>query len=83
MFNTYEIQYSVMGISKLVIWFGGALMAFGALFQFQGRGFVGPESSFMYYNKDWIYYGIAMIVSGALIIGVGIFVLVRARLHAR
>lgn len=72
-----------MGISKLVIGFGGALMAFGALFQFQGRGFVGPESSFMYYNKDWIYYGIAMIVSGALIIGVGIFVLVRARLHAR
>lgn len=58
-------------------------MAFGALFQFQGRGFVGPESSFMYYNKDWIYYGIAMIVSGVLIIGVGIFVLVRARLHAR
>lgn len=77
------MQYSVMRISKLVIMLGVALTAFGALFQFQGRGFVGPESSFMYYNKDWIHYGIAMMISGVLIVGVGIFALVRARLHAR
>lgn len=79
----YEIQHNMVRISKLVIGFGAALAAFGVLFQFQGRGFVGPESSFMYYNKDWIHYGIAMMVSGVLIIGVGIFALVRARLHAR
>lgn len=83
MFNTYEIQYSMMRISKLIIGFGVALVALGALFQFQGRGFVGPESSFMYYNKDWIYYGIAMMISGVLIIGVGAFALVRARLRAK
>lgn len=83
MFNTYEIQYNMMRISKLVIGFGVGLTAFGILFQFQGRGVVGPESSFMYYNKDWIHYGITMIVSGVLIIGVGIFALVRTRLHVR
>lgn len=72
-----------MKIAKLIIGFGIILMALGALFQFQGRGIVGPESSFMYYNKDWIYYGIAMIISGVMIVGVGVFVLLRARLRAK
>lgn len=83
MFNTYEIQYNMMRISKLVIGLGVGLVIFGVLFQFQGRGVVGPESSFMYYNKDWIYYGATMIVSGVLIIGAGVFTLVRTRLHVR
>lgn len=83
MFNTYEIQYNMMRISKLVIGLGVGLVILGVLFQFQGRGVVGPESSFMYYNKDWIYYGTTMIVSGVLIIGAGVFTLVRTRLHVR
>ncbi|AJZ75069.1 hypothetical protein [Candidatus Nitrosotenuis cloacae] len=72
-----------MKIAKLIIGFGIILAALGALFQFQGRGVVGPESSFMYHSKDWIYYGIAMIISGAMIVGLGVFVLLRARLRAK
>jgi hypothetical protein len=51
-------------MKKTVIGAGIAMIVFGVLFQFQGRGIVGPESSFMYYNKDWIYYGIGIAVSG-------------------
>ncbi len=62
-----------------IIAIGAIMMIFGAIFQFQGRGMVGPETSFMYYNKDWIYYGIGIIVSGVIICGAGVFALVRAR----
>jgi uncharacterized membrane protein len=72
-----------MKIARIVIGFGIILIALGVLFQFQGKGIVGPESSFMYYNKDWIHYGITIIISGVMIISVGVFVLLRARLRAR
>lgn len=72
-----------MKIARIVIGFGIILIALGVLFQFQGKGIVGPESSFMYYNKDWIYYGITIIISGVMIISVGVFVLLRVRLRAR
>lgn len=70
-------------MKKIIIGAGIILIVFGVLFQYQGRGIVGPESSFMYYNKDWIYYGIAVIISGVMIVGVGIFVLLRDRLCAK
>ena len=62
-----------MKIAKAIFVLGAILIAFGLLFQFQGRGTVGPESSFMYYNKDWIDYGIAIVISGIVIMGIGIF----------
>ena len=77
------LYHTMMRIAKIIIGCGVALTAFGALFQFQGRGVVGPESSFMYYNKDWIHYGITMIITGVMIVGAGVFVLVRARLRAK
>lgn len=73
----------MMRIAKIIIGLGMAMMTFGTLFQFQGRGIVGPESSFMYYNKDWIDYGIILIVVGVMIVGVGVFALVRARLRVK
>jgi hypothetical protein len=66
-----------MRISGMLIPIGVALVIFGTIFQFQGRGVVGPESSFMYYNADWIYYGIAIIICGIIISGIGSFFLVR------
>lgn len=66
-----------MRISSVLIPVGFALIIFGAIFQFQGRGAIGPESSFMYYNADWIYYGIAIIVCGIVISGIGGFFLIR------
>lgn len=62
-----------MRFGKPLIIIGIILICFGAIFQFQGRGQLGPESSFMYYNKDWIYYGIIIIVSGIAISGFGAF----------
>lgn len=62
-----------MVISRPIIIAGIVLICLGALFQFQGRGQIGPESSFMYYNKDWISYGIIIIVSGIAVSGIGIF----------
>jgi hypothetical protein len=70
-------------MKKIIILAGAVIIAFGVLFQFQGRGVVGPESSFMYYNKDWIYYGIGIAVFGVLVCGSGVFLYIRSRLRTR
>ena len=50
---------------------------FGIIFHLQGQSVVGPESSFMYSNPDWITYGIQIAIIGLIVIGIGsvIFVL--------
>ena len=60
-----------MKLAKVLIGIGGALVGFGVIFHQQGMGNVGPESSFMYYNPDWIYHGLEMIVAGAVMLGLG------------
>ncbi|MBM3904182.1 MAG: hypothetical protein FJ357_03475 [Thaumarchaeota archaeon] len=70
-------------MKKIITAIGAAMICFGALFQYQGRGIVGPESSFMYYNKDWIYYGIGIALSGVAVCGCGVFLYLRAKLRAR
>lgn len=62
-----------MKIAKMLIPIGTILAIFGAIFQYQGRGVLGPESSFMYYNKDWIDYGIGIMICGIILVGIGIF----------
>ena len=37
---------------------GVIIVIFGIIFNFQGQGMVGPETSFMYQNQDWIDNGI-------------------------
>ena len=49
-------------------------MIFGIIFQFQGQGIVGPESSFMYQNPNWIDNGIYIGMAGVIIIIIGYFV---------
>jgi hypothetical protein len=66
-----------MRFGKPLIIIGAILICFGIIFQFQGSGQLGPESSFMYYNKDWIFNGIIIIVSGIIISGFGAFLLKR------
>ena len=66
-----------MKIAKPIIIIGTILIVFGLIFQSQGRGQIGPESSFMYYNKDWIYYGVGIVVIGVITSGVGVFLLRR------
>ena len=51
---------------------GVILVIFGIVFSFQGQGVVGPESSFMYSNPEWISYGIQILIIGIIVIGISI-----------
>lgn len=44
----------------------------GIIFHFQGNGVIGPDSSFMYANPEWVTYGLEVVSLGVLILGVGI-----------
>ena len=57
-----------------VIISGIIVMSFGIVFQFQGQGVIGPESSFMYENPSWIDNGIYIGMIGVIIILIGYFV---------
>ena len=59
------------GVKPLVI-IGTVILIFGLIFHLQGQSVIGPESSFMYSNPDWITYGIQIAVLGIIIVVVGI-----------
>ena len=56
----------------LIIGIGIITFIFGLIFDLQGQSIVGPESSFMYANPDWITYGIEIMILGIIVIGIGI-----------
>jgi len=56
--------YSIIGIGVIVF-------IFGLIFDLQGQSIVGPESSFMYANSDWVTYGIQIMIGGIIMIGIG------------
>ena len=57
---------------KSLVVMGMIILIFGIIFHLQGQSYLGPESSFMYSNSDWITYGIQITVVGIAIIGIGI-----------
>ena len=58
-----------IGIALIIL--GILIFLFGVLFHLQGQGIVGPESSFMYYNPEWITYGLQIVFIGWAILGFG------------
>ena len=62
---------------KIIVIFGFIVGIFGLIFHLQGQSIVGPESSFMYSNPDWITYGIQIIILGIIISSLGIVILKR------
>jgi len=60
---------------KIPVIVGIIIIIFGWIFHLQGQSIVGPESSFMYSNPDWITYGMGIIMAGIVIVGVGILIL--------
>ena len=56
---------------------GVIVTIFGFIFHLQGLSIVGPESSFMYSNPDWVSHGIQIAIIGIVILLVGIFVIKR------
>ncbi|MHA7646862.1 hypothetical protein [Nitrosopumilus sp. S4] len=61
-----------MKLENLPIVIGIVIGVMGTIFHLQGYGVVGPETSFMYYNPDWISYGMQIAIVGVIIIGTGI-----------
>jgi len=59
------------GVKPLVI-LGIIILIFGLIFHLQGQSVIGPESSFMYSNPDWITYGIQIAILGIIIVVIGI-----------
>ena len=57
---------------KALILTGIGIMIIGIIFHLQGQAIVGPESSFMYANPQWITYGIQIVMSGGIILAIGI-----------
>lgn len=67
-------EYIVLFIVKTqigIIVVGAIIVIFGTIFQFQGKAVIGPQSSFMYSNPEWIAYGIWIAIIGIVIIGFG------------
>ena len=60
-----------MGKGYPIIIVGVIIFIFGLIFDLQGQSIVGPKSSFMYANPDWITYGIQIMIGGGIIIGIG------------
>ena len=60
-----------MKIGKILVTIGIIIAISGIVFHLQGQSIVGPESSFMYSNPDWITYGIQITIIGIIIITVG------------
>ena len=61
-----------MKISSPTIIIGLIVIFTGIIFHLQGLAIVGPESSFMYSNPDWITYGQQIAIVGILLTGFGI-----------
>jgi uncharacterized membrane protein YczE len=63
-----------MKIGIFVMILGIIIFILGTIFYLQGESVVGPESSFMYANPEWISYGIQIAITGIIISGIGIVI---------
>ncbi len=68
-----------MKVVKSLVIIGAIVLIFGIIFHLQGHSVIGPQSSFMYSNPDWITYGIEISIVGIIIIvaGIGIKIIKR------
>ncbi len=64
---------------KTLVILGTIILIFGLIFHLQGQSIVGPETSFMYSNPDWVTYGIQIAILGIIIVvaGIGISIIKR------
>ena len=63
-----------MIIQKIFFGIGMMIVIFGFIFNLQGQSILGPESSFMYSNPNWIDYGIQIIILGIIIVLIGFLI---------
>jgi hypothetical protein len=60
-----------MKIRKVLLVIGIITSILGLIFHLQGQSIVGPESSFMYSNPDWVTFGIQIMIIGIIIVVIG------------
>lgn len=72
--NWYLNQKNYMKIYKPIIILGAIAVISGIIFHLQGQAIVGPESSFMYSNPEWVSYGQQIAIIGIVVSGIGIAV---------
>ena len=61
----------MMKIGNWIIVLGSIITILGVIFHLQGQSIVGPESSFMYSNPEWITYGFQIAIVGIVMTIVG------------
>ena len=61
-----------MRVVKPLIGIGIIVIIFGAVFFLQGHSVVGPKSSFMYSNPQWVINGQWIVIVGIIILVVGL-----------
>ena len=61
---------------KTLVIIGVIIGIFGIIFHLQGQSIVGPATSFMYSNPDWVTYGLQIVVAGIIITSIG-FVMIK------
>lgn len=61
-----------MKIAIAIATIGTIVLILGIIFHLQGQSIVGPPSSFMYANPDWISYGTQIAIVGTIILAIGI-----------
>ena len=64
-----------MRVGKPLIGIGIIIAIFGIVFFLQGQSLVGPKSSFMYSNPQWILNGQWITIIGIIILGAGLVIL--------
>lgn len=60
-----------MNIWRGVVIIGTGISILGVIFHLQGQSVIGPESSFMYANPDWVSFGIQIVILGIIISAAG------------
>jgi len=68
-----------MKLGFVFLFLGIIVAILGTVFHFQGKSKIGPESSFMYANPDWILYGMEIVSAGIIIVGIGITIIIIQR----
>jgi len=58
--------------SKSTILAGTIILIAGIIFHLQGQSMLGPQTSFMYSNADWISYGMQIAIAGVIIVIIGL-----------
>ena len=69
------MEMRVWGVVAII---GAVISILGFIFHLQGLSKIGPESSFMYANPEWVSYGIQILILGAIVFVIGIVIKLRS-----